>query len=189
MDPIAVLQNRIEQLEAKLGLAPNSLLEGQHQGDTVTANLLNTAQAINNATAGHEKLSEAKNMANELNNYTDPNFVENMQQNNMNMHEVVAAEPVIKHHCHCMHRCKQAAPVLESEALQQVPQIQEAVNNMHIAAAEVKAEADVVSQGVHELAETCGAAASNASEQLANVAQKVEQVEQKMFPKRRNGLD
>lgn len=79
MDPIAVLQNRIEQLEAKLGLASNSLLEGQHQqGDTVTANLLNTAQAINNATAGHDKLSEAKNMANELNNYTDPNFVENV---------------------------------------------------------------------------------------------------------------
>lgn len=46
-----------------------------------------------------------------------------------------------------------------------------------------------VSQGVQELAETCGAAASDASEQLANVAQKVEQTEQKMFPRRRNGLD
>ncbi|CAK1548660.1 unnamed protein product [Leptosia nina] len=190
MDPIAVLQNRIEQLEAKLGLASNSLIEGQHQqGDTVTANLLNTAQAINNAAAGHEKLLQARNMANELNNYTDPNFVENMQQNNINLHEVAAAEPVIKHHCHCMHRCKQAAPVLESEALQQVPQLQEAVDNMNAAAAEVKAEADVVSQGIHELAETCGAAASNASEHLANVAQNVEQVEQKMLPKRRNGLD
>ena len=46
-----------------------------------------------------------------------------------------------------------------------------------------------VSQGVQELAETCGAAASEASEQLANVAQKVEQAEQKLFPRRRNGLD
>lgn len=42
---------------------------------------------------------------------------------------------------------------------------------------------------MQELAETCGAAASDASEQLANVAQKVEQTEQKMFPRRRNGLD
>ncbi|XP_045505959.1 uncharacterized protein LOC123702289 [Colias croceus] len=188
MDPIAVLQSRIEQLEAKLGLPSNSLIEGQ-QGDSVTANLLNTAQAISNATAGHEKLMQAQNMASELNNYTDPNFIENMQQNTMNMHEIAAAEPVIKHHCHCMHRCKQAAPVLESEVLQQVPQMQEAVNNMHIAAAEAKAEADGVSQGIQELAETCGAAASNASEQLTNVAQKVEQAEQKLFPKRRNGLD
>lgn len=88
MDAIAVLQNRIEQLEAKLGLAPNSLLDGQHQqGDTVTANLLNTAQAINSATAGHEKLSEAQNMASELNNYTDPNFAENVSSLN-NLFEV-----------------------------------------------------------------------------------------------------
>ncbi|XP_072935647.1 uncharacterized protein DCTN3-p24 [Epargyreus clarus] len=187
MDPIAVLQNRIEQLEAKLGLAPNSI-DGQ-QGDSATTNLVNAAQAISNATAGHEKLSEAMQMATELNNYTDPNFVENMQQNNMHLREVVAAEPVIQHHCHCMHRCKQAVPVLESEAIQQVPHMQAQVDKMHAAAAEVKAEADQVSQGVQELADTCGTAASDASEQLANVAQKVEQVEEVKFPKRRNGLD
>ena len=46
-----------------------------------------------------------------------------------------------------------------------------------------------MSSGIQELAETCGTAASTAAEQLANVALKVEQVEQKMFPKRRNGLD
>ncbi|XP_075981541.1 dynactin 3, p24 subunit [Anticarsia gemmatalis] len=188
MDPIAVLQNRIEQLEAKLGLAANTPIDGQ-QGDSATQNLLNTAQAISNATAGNEKLSEAMQIASELNNYTDPNFVENMQQNQMHMHEVAAAEPVIKHHCHCMQRCKQAAAVLESEPIQHVAQMQEVVNNMQAAAAEVKAEADEVSAGVQQLAETCGAAASDASEQLANVAQKVEQVEQKMFPRRRNGLD
>ncbi|XP_023934432.1 uncharacterized protein LOC112043318 [Bicyclus anynana] len=187
MDPIAVLQNRIEQLEAKLGINASSL-DGQ-QGDSATANLLNVAQAINSATAGHEKLSEAKDMASELNNYTDPNLVENMQQNNMHMHEVVAAEPLIQHHCHCMHRCKQAAPVLESEPIQQVPQMQAQVNEMHVGAASVKTEAEEVSHGIQELAETCGAAASDASEQLASVAQKVEQVEQKMFPRRRNGLD
>lgn len=77
MDPISILQSRIEQLEAKLGLAANSPIDGQ-QGDTATANLLNTAQAINNATAGHEKLNEAMHLATELNNYTDPNFVENV---------------------------------------------------------------------------------------------------------------
>lgn len=77
MDPLAVLQNRIEQLEAKLGLAANTPVDGQ-QGDSITTNLLNTAQAINNATAGHEKLNEAMQMATELNNYTDPNYVENV---------------------------------------------------------------------------------------------------------------
>ncbi|CAH2099585.1 unnamed protein product [Euphydryas editha] len=188
MDPIAVLQSRIEQLEAKLGINNNILVDGQ-QGDSATTNLLNAAQAMNNATAGHEKLSEAKNIASELNNYTDPNLVENMQQNNMHMHEVVAAEPIIQHHCQCMHRCKQAAPVLESEPIQHVPQMQATVNKLHMAAAEVKAEADAVSHGIQELAETCGTAASAASEKLAVVAQKVEQVEEKMFPKRRNGLD
>ncbi|XP_068628944.1 uncharacterized protein DCTN3-p24 [Battus philenor] len=188
MDPIAILQNRIEQLEAKLGLALNNPADGQ-KDDSATINLLNAAQSINNATAGHEKLSDSMQRATELNNYTDPNFVENMQQNNMNMQEVVAGEPVIKHHCHCMHRCRQAAPVLESEAIQQVPELQDSVNKMHAAAAEVKAEADAVSHGIQELAETCGTAASNASEQLAEVAQKVEQVETKLFPKRRNGLD
>lgn len=77
MDPISVLQNRIEQLEAKLGLAASMPVEGQ-QGDTVTTNLLNTSQAINNATAGHEKLTEAMQRATELNNYTDPNLLENV---------------------------------------------------------------------------------------------------------------
>ncbi|XP_053601790.1 uncharacterized protein LOC128670275 [Plodia interpunctella] len=187
MDPIAILQNRIEQLEAKLGLA-NVPLDGQ-QGDSATSNLLNTSQAINNATLGHEKLSESMQMASELNNYTDPNLVENIQQNNMHMQEVAAAEPVLRHHCQCMHRCKQAEPVLDSEAIQQVPQMQETVNNMHAAAAEVKAEADAVSLGVQQLAETCGSAASEAVEQIAGVAQKVAQVEDKVFPKRRNGLD
>lgn len=114
------------------------------------------------------------------------------------MHEVVAAEPVIQHHCHCMQRCKQvhvmyyllryyyyitvllikvhnipciysnryslyilykekviqhklyfhfqAAPVLESESIQQVPQMQATVNKLHMGAAEVKAEADAVSR-------------------------------------------
>ncbi|XP_049887895.1 uncharacterized protein LOC126382160 [Pectinophora gossypiella] len=197
MDAITILQNRIEQLEAKLGLAAGGassplvdpMTQHHQQGDSVTTNLLNTAQAMNNATAGLEKLPQAMNMASELNNYTDPNFVENMQQNEMHMQEVAAAEPAIRHHCHCMHRCQQGAPVLESEAIQQVPQMQAAVNNLHAAAAEVKMEADAVSQGVQELAETCGQAASNASEQLANVAQKVENAEEKMFPKRRNGLD
>ncbi|KAL0895449.1 hypothetical protein ABMA27_011570 [Loxostege sticticalis] len=188
MDPIAVLQSRIEQLEAKLGLASSVQGDGQ-QGDTVSSNLLNASQAINNVTAGHEKLPEAMHRASELNNYTDPNLLENIQQNEMHMREVVAAEPVIKHHCQCMHRCKQAAPVLESEPIQQVPRMQAAVDRMQAAAAEVKAEADVVSHGIQELAETCGTAASNASEQLAGVAQKVEQVEEKMFPRRRNGLD
>ncbi|XP_026484654.2 uncharacterized protein LOC113392437 [Vanessa tameamea] len=188
MDPIAVLQSRIEQLEAKLGINNNILVEGQ-QGDSATTNLLNAAQAMNNATAGHEKLSETRNVASELNNYTDPNLIENMQQNDMHMHEVLSAEPVIQHHCHCMHRCKQAAPVLESESIQQVPQMQTTVNKLHKAAAQVKAEADSVSHGIQELAETCGEAASSASEKLASVAQKVEQVEEKMFPKRRNGLD
>ncbi|VVC90718.1 unnamed protein product [Leptidea sinapis] len=84
-----------------------------------------------------------------------------MQQNNMKMQEIAAAEPIIKHHCHCMHKCGQGAPVLESEPLQQVPQMQETVNQMHVAAAEVKTEADV----------------------------KVEQLEEKKFPRRRNGLD
>ncbi|XP_041973872.1 uncharacterized protein LOC121729421 [Aricia agestis] len=189
MDPIAVLQNRIEQLEAKLGLGSHAQgLDGQH-GDSIATNLLNAAQAINNATAGHEKLSAIKSIANELNNYTDPNLVENLQRNNNNMNEVVAAEPMIQHHCHCMQRCKQAAPVLESEPLQQVPQMQTLVDSMYNAANEVKADADVVAQGIQELAETCGAAASNASEQLANVAKKVDQLEEKKFPKRRNGLD
>lgn len=188
MDPIAILQNRIEQLEAKLGINIGSPVDGQ-QGDSATMNLLNAAQAINNATAGQENLSDARNMASELNNYTDPNLAENMQQNNMHMHEVVAAEPVIQHHCHCMQRCKQAAPVLESESIQQVPQLQTTVNKLQMGAAEVKAEADAVSSGIQELAETCGTAASTAADQLANVALKVEQVEQKMFPKRRNGLD
>ncbi|VVC90717.1 unnamed protein product [Leptidea sinapis] len=160
MDPIAILQNRIEQLEAKLGLASDIVNEGQ-QGDSATANLMNAAQSINNAIAGHERLSKIHDMANELNNYTDPNLIENMQQNNMKMQEIAAAEPIIKHHCHCMHKCGQGAPVLESEPLQQVPQMQETVNQMHVAAAEVKTEADV----------------------------KVEQLEEKKFPRRRNGLD
>ncbi|CAG9782767.1 unnamed protein product [Diatraea saccharalis] len=188
MDTIAVLQSRIEQLEAKLGLTSTTPVDNQ-QGDTITANLLNTSQSINNAVAGYEKLPEAMQRATELNNYTDPNLLENIQQNDMRMREVVAAEPIIKHHCHCMQRCKQTAPVLESEAILQVPQMQEAVDRMHTAAAEVKAEADMVSHGVQELAETCGAAASHASEQLAEVAQKVELAEEKIFPKRRNGLD
>lgn len=46
-----------------------------------------------------------------------------------------------------------------------------------------------VSHGVAELAETVGNAAANASEQLAAVAEKVDQVEEKKFPRRRNGLD
>ncbi|KAG6448023.1 uncharacterized protein LOC115442107 [Manduca sexta] len=188
MDPIAILQSRIEQLEAKLGFSTNSTVDGQ-QGDSATVNLLNTAQTISNATAGHEKLNEAMQMATELNNYADPNFIENMQQNDINKREVVAAEPVIRHHCQCMHHCKQAAPVLESEALQQAVEMQGTVDNMHKAAAVVKAEADMVSHGIQQLAETCGTAALDASEQLAAVAQKVEQVEQKIFPKRRNGLD
>lgn len=73
MDPLAVLQNRIQQLEAKLGFAAE-----YQQGDSATANLLNTAQAINNATAGHEKLNQAMAVASELNNYTDPNYIENV---------------------------------------------------------------------------------------------------------------
>lgn len=188
MDPIAILQNRIEQLEAKLGFATNALNERQ-QGDSATSNLLNTAQAINNATMGHEKLSEAMPIANELNNYSDPNYVESSEQNNKHMLEVAAAEPMIRNHCHCMHRCKQAAPVLESEALQHVPEMQATVDQMQRAAAEVKAEADAVSQGIQEVAGTCGAAAAAASEQLGAAAQQVEVVEQKMFPRRRNGLD
>lgn len=79
MDPIAVLQNRIEQLEAKLGLAPNIPENvNQHHGDSATANLLHAAQGITNATAGHEKLPEAMHLASELNNYTDPNLAENV---------------------------------------------------------------------------------------------------------------
>ncbi|CAB3245332.1 unnamed protein product [Arctia plantaginis] len=187
-DPIAVLQSRIEQLEAKLGLAANSPIDGQ-QGDSATANLLNTAQGMNNAIAGHEKLAGAMQMATELNNYTDPNYIQNLQDNQMRMQEVAAAEPTLQHHCQCMHRCKQAAAVLESEPIQHAPQMQEVVNNMQAAAAEVKVEAEQVTHGVQELAETCGAAANEASQQLADVAQKVEQVEQKMFPRRRNGLD
>lgn len=46
-----------------------------------------------------------------------------------------------------------------------------------------------VSHGVAELAETVGNTAANASEQLAAVAQKVDQLEEKKFPRRRNGLD
>ncbi|XP_028039937.1 uncharacterized protein LOC114250316 [Bombyx mandarina] len=188
MDPIAVLQSRIEQLEAKLGLSPEISMDGQ-QGDSVTANLLSTAQAINNATAGHEKLHEAMQMASELNNYSDPNFVENLQKNDLHKQEVLAAEPVIRHHCRCMQQCKQATPVLESEAIQKAAQMQPTVDKMHAAAAEVKAEADAVSHGIQQLAETCGSAANDSSQQLANVAQMVEKVETKMFPKRRNGLD
>ena len=188
MDPIAILQSRIEQLEAKLGLNPSSPEDGQ-QGDSATTNLISTAQAITNATAGHKILHDAMQMATELNNYNDPNFVENLQQNDMHQREVAAAEPLIRHHCQCMHRCKQAAPVLESEAIQKAAQMQGTVDSMHTSAQEVKAEADQVSHGIQQLAETCGSAAAESSEQLANVAQKVEQVEEKMFPRRRNGLD
>ena len=39
----------------------------------------------------------------------------------------------------------QAAPVLESESIQQVPQLQTTVNKLQMGAAEVKAEADAVS--------------------------------------------
>lgn len=46
-----------------------------------------------------------------------------------------------------------------------------------------------VTKGVAELAETVGNAAANVSEQLAAVAQKVDQMEEKKFPRRRNGLD
>lgn len=42
------------------------------------------------------------------------------------------------------HKYFQAAPVLESEPIQQVPQMQAAVDRMQAAAAEVKAEADVI---------------------------------------------
>lgn len=42
------------------------------------------------------------------------------------------------------HKYFQAAPVMESEPIQQVPQMQAAVDRMQAAAAEVKAEADVV---------------------------------------------
>ncbi|XP_011549047.3 uncharacterized protein LOC105381098 [Plutella xylostella] len=189
MDPIAVLQNRIEQLEAKLGVAPVNTPGEAPQGDTATANLLSTAQAMTNATAGHEKLSEAMNMASELNNYTDPNLMENIQQNNMHRQEVEAAEAMIKNHCQCLNHCKQAAPVLESEAIAEVPKMQATVDRMHAEAAAVKTEADAVSLGVQQLAETCGAAASDASERLAGVAHSVDQAEEKLFPKRRNGLD
>ncbi|KAJ2943917.1 hypothetical protein O0L34_g8237 [Tuta absoluta] len=193
MDPIAVLQNRIEQLEAKLGLAagmaPQPLVDPVH-GDSITANLLNTQQAMSNAVAGLEKLPQAMNMASELNNYTDPNLPQNIQEHQMRMEEVAGAESALQHHCHCMHQCQQRAPVLESEPIQQVPQMQETVNNMHAEAQEIRQEADVVAQGVQELAQTCGDAASVHSEQLANVAQKVEYVEQKIeVPKKRNGLD
>ncbi|XP_061725863.1 uncharacterized protein LOC133531573 [Cydia pomonella] len=188
MDPITVLQSRIEQLEAKLGLAVSPTPDGQ-QGDSATSHLLNTAQTINNATLGHEKLSEAVNMAHELNNYTNPNFVEISEQSNKHKQVVTAAEPVLHYHCSCMHRCKQAVPVLESEPIQHVPEMQASVDNMHQAAAEVKAEADAVSLGIQEIAETCGVAAAAASEQLAGVARHVEQAEQKLFPQRRNGLD
>lgn len=79
MDPIAVLQNRIEQLEAKLGFVSNAPVDvPQHHGDSVTANLVQASQGFINATAGHEKLPEAMHMASELNNYTDPHLAENV---------------------------------------------------------------------------------------------------------------
>lgn len=90
MDPIAVLQSRIEQLEAKLGLASSVQGDGQ-QGDTVSSNLLNASQAINNVTAGHEKLPEAMHRASELNNYTDPNLLENVSNSNSYPFKISAA--------------------------------------------------------------------------------------------------
>ncbi|XP_061721804.1 uncharacterized protein LOC133528423 isoform X2 [Cydia pomonella] len=118
MDPITVLQSRIEQLEAKLGLAVSSTPDGQ-QGDSATSHLLNAAQTVNNATMGHEKLSEAVDMANELNNYTDPNFVEMSEQTNKHKQVVAAAEPVLRHHCSCMHRCKQVTTIHHTQPSQQ----------------------------------------------------------------------
>lgn len=83
MDPIAVLHNRIQMLEAKLGLSEQQAnmppVEQSQQGDSVTANLVNASAAMNNATAGHEKLAEAMHQATELNNYADPNFVDTVR--------------------------------------------------------------------------------------------------------------
>lgn len=74
MDPLAVLQNRIEQLEAKLGLA-SAPVDGQ-RGDSVVELLASAVDARRSAIAGHEELAAAAQRATELNNYADPNFVE-----------------------------------------------------------------------------------------------------------------
>ncbi|GBP66842.1 hypothetical protein EVAR_98794_1 [Eumeta japonica] len=188
MDPITVLERRIEQLEAKFGILPLSPSDNGQQGDSAVTNLLNSANSIKNITAGLEKGKEAMERASELNNYMDPNLIEKVQQNELKVREVVAAEPIIRTHCQCMHHCQKAAPVMNSEPLQQVPQAQTIVNEMQTAVKEVEREAEIVSHGVQELAQTCGTAAAKASEQIAAVAAKVDQVEQKL-PKRRNGLD
>ncbi|GBP94187.1 hypothetical protein EVAR_98788_1 [Eumeta japonica] len=51
--------------------------------------------------------------------------------------------------------------VMNSEPLQQVPQAQTIVNEMQTAVKEVEQEAEIVSHGVQELAQTCGTAKAN----------------------------
>lgn len=80
MDPIAILQNRIEQLEAKLGVAGSqqggdSRVQG---GDSIAANLMNAHAAMASGAAGHEKVTAAMAQATELNNYTSPDVMQHV---------------------------------------------------------------------------------------------------------------
>lgn len=70
MDPISILENRLDQLEYKLGYPPEEIVD-----KPVIEQLSSVESVLNGITTGKEKIAEMNKRIQDLNSYLDPQFV------------------------------------------------------------------------------------------------------------------
>ncbi|XP_077293814.1 dynactin 3, p24 subunit [Arctopsyche grandis] len=177
MDPITVLESRLEQLEFKLGYPSDESPE-----KPVIEQLSAVDSVLNSVIAGKEKIAEVNKRIEDLNSYLDPQFVTQVNENKLKHNYVYTNEPEIRFHCKNMELCQAKMPVLDSDDMSNIPKLNKSLEEIKSANVENKEQSDQTEKCIQQMMETCHQVSLSIMENLVAISKKIDALE-KVSPK------
>lgn len=148
-DPIAILENRVKNLEMKI-LGTSETLPN-NPDSSIIDNFLESHKVITSAISGREQITAVIKRLDQLETALDPMYEDSVVDNAAKLVFILSMEQELEEITHNLVRVSELSSALESDQLRSLPQLMKQLNTLTNTMLEHKEKYDLVDEKVDDL--------------------------------------
>lgn len=193
MESLDIITKRIDRLNAILGPIPgdtsNANASEVQGGENLVDSLLSANTLLSSAVSGREKIAQVVNRTAELENYLDPNYLDERQDTKAKEVYVNTVATDLANSFEMLEKIKALEPTLGAEYFRNIPDVTDKIRHMNNAASEQLQENDLIEQSLILAMQRYSDIQEGIKDSLAAMTERVDAIEERLKPKRKPDVD
>ncbi|GAB0098502.1 Dynactin subunit 3 [Sergentomyia squamirostris] len=184
MDALDVLEKRMDALNDLLGPLPDE--ETPKGGENLTDSLESARTLLSSALSGREKISDVLNRTEELENYLDPNFIDDKQDVKAQEVYINTIATELAGNFEMLEKIKSLEPTLGAEYFSNIPKDTEKLKSLSDSTSEQKDQTEMIEQSIILAIQRYSEIQAGIKESLRNMNERIDELEQRLTKKKKD---